>query len=187
MSPASKDPSKNPLPHSSKKRPVGSDPTPWQDLKSLALLLHDTTFFQNAPVILTPTPTTSSDTLQDATSFWKSLGAHVLTMSPTEHDTQVAQISHLPHCVATALVLTAGTRALPLAGSGYRDTTRIAAGPAELWSEILLENRADVLTTLEEFQGSITRLAHAIEQKDAASLKNILQEAAQIRRSLSHS
>jgi prephenate dehydrogenase len=74
-----------------------------------------------------------------------------------------------------------------LAGSGYRDTTRIAAGPAELWSEILLENRADVLTTLKEFQGSITRLSHAIEQKDAASLKNILQEAAQIRRSLPHS
>jgi prephenate dehydrogenase len=74
-----------------------------------------------------------------------------------------------------------------LAGSGYRDTTRIAAGPAELWSEILLENRTDILTTLKEFQGSITRLAHAIEQKDAASLKNILQEAAQIRCSLSHS
>jgi prephenate dehydrogenase len=73
-----------------------------------------------------------------------------------------------------------------LAGSGYRDTTRIAAGPAELWSEILLENRTDILTTLKEFQGSISRLAHAIEQKDAASLKNILQEAAQIRRSLSH-
>jgi prephenate dehydrogenase len=108
-------------------------------------------------------------------------------MSPTEHDTQVAQISHLPHCVATALVLTAGTRALPLAGSGYRDTTRVAAGPAELWSEILLENRADILTALKEFQSSITRLAHAIEQKDATSLKNILQEAAQIRRSLSHS
>ena len=168
-----------------KARWIGSHPMAGSEISGFAAARHD--LFQNAPVILTPTSTTSSDTLQDATSFWKALGAHVLTMSPTEHDTQVGQISHLPHCVATALVLTAGTRALPLTGSGYRDTTRIAAGPADLWSEILLENRTDILVALKEFQGSITRLAHAIEQKDAASLKNILQEAAQIRRSLSHS
>ena len=69
-----------------KARWIGSHPMAGSEISGFAAARHD--LFQNAPVILTPTPTTSSDTLQDATSFWKSLGAHVLTMSPTEHDTK---------------------------------------------------------------------------------------------------
>ena len=170
---------------SRKARWIGSHPMAGSEISGFAAARHD--LFQNAPVILTPTAATSAETLADATSFWQALGARILTLSPAEHDTQVAQISHLPHCVAAALALTAGTRSLPLAGPGYRDTTRIAAASADLWSEILLENRADILKTLQEFQGSLHRLTHALEQKDSVALQQALQEAAQIRRSLPRS
>lgn len=143
--------------------------------------------FQNAPVILTPSTSTPAATIQDATLFWQTLGARVLTMSPSSHDEQVARISHLPHFISAALVLAAGKKALPLAGPGYRDTTRIAAGPAKLWSEILLENRHETLAALKDFRSSADALTAALEQGDAAALEKILDEAARIRRNLSSS
>lgn len=143
--------------------------------------------FQNAPVILTPSASTPATTTQDATSFWQALGARILTMSPSSHDEQVARISHLPHFISAALVLAAGKKSLPLAGPGYRDTTRIAAGPAKLWSEILLENRRETLAALKDFRSSTDALAAALELGDAAALEKILDEAARIRRNLSPS
>lgn len=140
--------------------------------------------FSKAPVILTPTAATPAETVRDLTSFWQALGARVLSLSPAQHDTQIARISHLPHCVATALVLAAGQLSLPLAGSGYRDTTRIAAGPAELWTEILLANQSSILAALQDFQGSLHRLTSALAQKDTATLHQIFTEAAHLRRTL---
>ena len=146
-----------------------------------------TGLFQNAPVILTPTPSTPSTTTADASSFWQALGARVLTMTPQSHDEQVARISHLPHFISSALVMAAGKKSLPLAGSGYRDSTRIAAGPSKLWTEILLENRREILAALKDFRNSVDGLATALERGDAESLEKILNEAAQIRRTLSPS
>jgi len=146
-----------------------------------------TGLFQNAPVIVTPTPTTPSSTTSDASSFWQALGARVLTMTPQSHDEQVARISHLPHFISSALVMAAGKKPLPLAGPGYRDTTRIAAGPSKLWTEILLENRREILAALKDFRNSMDGLATALDHGDAQSLEKILDEAAKIRRTLSPS
>jgi len=146
-----------------------------------------TGLFQNAPVILTPTSSTPSTTTADASSFWQALGARVLTMTPQSHDEQVARISHLPHFISSALVMAAGKKSLPLAGPGYRDTTRIAAGPSKLWTEILLENRREILAALKDFRNSVDGLATALERGDAQSLEKILDEAARIRRTLSPS
>ena len=146
-----------------------------------------TGLFQNAPVILTPTSSTPSTTTADASSFWQALGARVLTMTPQSHDEQVARISHLPHFISSALVMAAGKKSLPLAGSGYRDSTRIAAGPSKLWTEILLENRREILAALKDFRNSVDGLATALDRGDAESLEKILNEAAKIRRTLSPS
>ena len=146
-----------------------------------------TGLFQNAPVILTPTSSTPSTTTADASSFWQALGARVLTMTPQSHDEQVARISHLPHFISSALVMAAGKKSLPLAGPGYRDTTRVAAGPSKLWTEILLENRREILAALKDFRNSVDGLATALDRGDAQSLEKILDEAAKIRRTLSPS
>jgi prephenate dehydrogenase len=165
-----------------KARWIGSHPMAGSEESGLTSARGN--LFQKAPVILTPTSSTSPETVRDATTFWQALGARILTMSPSEHDAQVARISHLPHCLASTLVLAAGTSSLPLAGSGYRDTTRIAAGPSSLWSEILLANRSEILASLKTFGTSLARLTSAIEKSDATALTKILQEAAQIRRTL---
>ena len=143
--------------------------------------------FQGATVILTPGKHTAPDSVPDITSFWQGLGARVSRLDAEEHDRQVARISHLPHAVAAALVHAAGSSGLPLAGPGYRDTTRIAAGPSALWAEILLGNRREVLAGLKDLQTVLQGLETTLEKEDAATLAKFLDEAAHIRRHLSGS
>jgi prephenate dehydrogenase len=140
--------------------------------------------FQKATVILTPTTSTPAQTTRDASAFWKSLGARVVELPAGEHDRQVARISHLPHAVAAALVRAAGQKPIPLAGPGYRDTTRVAAGPAPMWAEILLGNREELLAGLKEFHAGLQELQAALEKRDAAALAKFLEDAAHIRRTL---
>lgn len=161
---------------------IGSHPMAGSENSGLSAARAN--LFHQAPVILTPTSATSADTLRQATTFWQALGAHVLSMTPQDHDAQVARISHLPHLIATTLVLTAGSQSLPLAGSGYRDTTRIASGPAPLWSEILLGNQPELLASLKNFRTTLDQLTSALEKKDASTLSKLLDQAAHIRRAL---
>ena len=164
---------------------IGSHPMAGSEDSGFAAARAD--LFQGAPVILTPQKSTAPDTIRDASAFWQALGARVIQLDPEEHDRQVARISHLPHAVAAALVRAAGTFGLPVAGPGYRDTTRVAAGPSDMWAEILLGNRTEVLASLRDLRQGVEQLATALEKQDRPALVKFLDEAAQIRRNLSGS
>jgi len=164
---------------------IGSHPMAGSEDSGFSAARAD--LFQSAPVILTPQKSTPPDTVRDTSAFWRALGARVIQLPPEEHDRQVARISHLPHAVAAALVRAAGTSGLPVAGPGYRDTTRVAAGPSDMWAEILLGNRTEVLASLRDLRQGVEQLATALEKQDRPALVKFLDEAAQIRRNLSGS
>jgi prephenate dehydrogenase len=137
--------------------------------------------FEGRVAIVTPTDRTPRTVVRDATEFWASLGARVITMSPEEHDEAVAAISHLPHLLASAVARCTPKERLDLAASGWRDTTRIAAGDAELWTQILLSNRRNVLKSLARFEKTVSRFKAALKNDDPAALKRLFAEAKRIR------
>jgi prephenate dehydrogenase len=111
-----------------------------------------------------------------------------MEMSPQEHDERIARVSHLPHAVAAALVnaISLGVpKADTLAGGGYRDTTRIAAAPAAMWREILLENRTELVSALGDFSMALEELRKLILSSDTVALESFLERARAIRQSLS--
>jgi prephenate dehydrogenase len=118
---------------------IGSHPMAGSEQSGFVAARPD--LFEDAAVILTPTPDTRPQALARAEQFWKALGSRLYSMSPADHDLAVADISHMPHLLASLLVANANPASLPLAGGGFRDTTRIAGGSAELWTEILWANR----------------------------------------------
>ena len=105
--------------------------------------------FDGKTVVVTPTEATPPETAERAKTFWKSLGANVLQMSPEQHDRALATTSHLPHLVASALAATTPTEWLPLAATGWADTTRIAAADPKLWTQIFMQNSPDVVEALD--------------------------------------
>lgn len=164
---------------------IGSHPMAGSEESGFSAARAD--LFQGATVILTPAKSTPAETTRDAGEFWKKLGGKIVQLEAGEHDRQVARLSHLPHAVAATLVRAAGEKGLPLAGPGYRDSTRVAAGPSALWAEILLGNRDEILASLKDFRAGLQNLEAALENRDAGALTKFLDEAARIRRNLSPS
>jgi prephenate dehydrogenase len=110
--------------------------------------------------------------------FWQSLGADVRMVTPTEHDAALATTSHLPHLLAAALAASTPHELLPLAASGWRDTTRVAGGDPQLWQPIFAANRQHVLDSLDRLCQVLAHIRENLEQGDYESLMQVLQQAA---------
>jgi prephenate dehydrogenase len=137
--------------------------------------------FRGAACFVMNAPTPAAAQLA---TFWQRLGCRVLSTDPENHDHWVASISHLPHVAAAAITHAAIGRQedyLPGAAGGFRDTTRIASGDATLWTEILLENRDAVITSLRVLQTQITAAIHQLEDQDPEGLYSWLAEAKRLR------
>jgi len=141
----------------------------------------DEALFEDRVCVLTPVKTNSRRAVERISEFWKGLGSTVVEISPESHDQALAETSHLPHLVAAALATTLSAENEALAATGFRDTTRIASGDADLWAAILMGNRDQVLASLSRYGESLAHFRRAIEQNDASALK-LLLKAAKIRR-----
>jgi prephenate dehydrogenase len=96
-------------------------------------------------------------------------------MTPEDHDRLFAAISHLPHLLAFAYLAAVarppdGAQALQLAGPGFRDFTRIAAGDPAMWRDILMANRDEVLAQATSFRQVLAEFEHAMMAGDAQAL-----------------
>ncbi|HEY5633245.1 MAG TPA: prephenate dehydrogenase/arogenate dehydrogenase family protein [Burkholderiaceae bacterium] len=143
--------------------------------------------FEGATVVLCPVPETAPDASERVTQTWRALGATVVAIDAGEHDALYAQVSHWPHALSFALcaAIASGERAdsaLRLAGAGLRDATRIAAAPAALWADIVLDNRDAVLDCALAFERQVQAITAAIREGDRAALLAYFELAGDWRR-----
>ncbi|HWI66130.1 MAG TPA: prephenate dehydrogenase/arogenate dehydrogenase family protein [Symbiobacteriaceae bacterium] len=141
---------------------------------------------RGATWVLTPGGTTTGPAVETVERLASAVGATVNSMSPEEHDQRVAVASHLPQLAATALAATAQPHpdALALAAGGFRDTTRLASSPAEIWLDILGTNRPAILQALGEYRRVLAELEAAVQQTDTAALDTLFARAHEARRRL---
>ena len=104
--------------------------------------------------------------------------------TPAEHDAAVARISHVPHVAAAALVRIVENGDLAHAGPGFRDTTRIAAGGADLWAGILSDNAGPVAAGLRNLSEELAAVAAALARGDVAFVEQWLADAKRRRDSM---
>jgi prephenate dehydrogenase len=146
----------------------------------------DADLYTGKQVILTPIEGTLAPQLQKANELWTRLGCKVLTMTPEAHDAAYAAVSHLPHLIAFALMNAIsgqpqGQDFLSLAGPGFRDFTRIAAGDPKVWRDILLSNREELLAQSQIFQRSLQALEALISNTDSQALESLIEQASMTR------
>jgi prephenate dehydrogenase len=161
---------------------VGSHPMAGSEKRGVEFAKPD--LFQNAVCILTPTPHTDKKALAAVDRFWQALGMSRVQLSPMEHDRFLADISHLPHAVAASLISLQTDQGLPLAGKGFLDTTRIAAGDGSLWRDIFLDNRDNLKASLARLRKQLESLEKLLETEDGDALAKWLNQAAVRRRGL---
>ena len=162
---------------------VGSHPMAGSEKRGIQFARAD--LFEGSLCLTTPTPATDASALQQVEEFWRLLGMRTVRLSPAEHDRLLADVSHLPHALAAALVAMQEQQALTLCGKGFLDATRIAAGDAGLWRDILLDNGDNVRQGIRRLIAELGELESLLTHKDADALRNWLDSASARRRSLS--
>ncbi|MDZ4848592.1 MAG: prephenate dehydrogenase/arogenate dehydrogenase family protein [Pirellulaceae bacterium] len=158
---------------------VGSHPIAGSDKSGVEFATAD--LFNQKCVVVTPTASTNLAIVNLIETFWKNLGATTTRMSPSDHDNAIAVTSHLPHLLAA--ILSSGTpkELLELTGTGWCDTTRVAAGSPKLWRQILEENQEPVLHALQKFATISREWIEAMEAKDFDRVEQLLIAGKQIR------
>jgi prephenate dehydrogenase len=120
-------------------------------------------------------------------NFWERvLGASPVLIDPAAHDRQLAWTSHLPQAVAYALAKALADRALGGVsyGSGARDTTRLAASSPDMWTDILLYNRATLNDALRSTEDELRALRALLDAGDEDGLRAYLEAARRFREGL---
>ncbi|MEO7160862.1 MAG: prephenate dehydrogenase/arogenate dehydrogenase family protein [Polaromonas sp.] len=142
----------------------------------------DVDLYAGKQVIITPIERTFTAQLQKATEVWEALGCHVLQMSPQAHDAAYAAVSHLPHLIAFAMINGIMSQAhgedyMALAGPGFRDFTRIAASDPQMWRDILIANREELLAQSRIFQQTLQSFEQLISSGSGDALESLIGQA----------
>lgn len=159
---------------------VGSHPIAGSEQRGVEFGRDD--LFYRALCILTTTNATNKKSLRLLSKFWSALGCFVKVMSPAQHDRILADVSHLPHITAAALVNASNPKELRFAGKGFMDSSRIASGPANIWADVLLTNAKNVSRGIDRLTGELAKLKKAIRSGDRRQIEKLL-EAARTKRS----
>ncbi len=138
--------------------------------------------FRGKRVVLAPLPENTAESVVRATAAWRACGARVAQMAPEEHDAVFAAVSHLPHLLAFALVHELAQRPnsaqlFSYAAGGFRDFTRIASSHPEMWRDICVANRDEMLVELARYGAQLESIRALLAAGDAAGLEDVFARA----------
>ena len=159
---------------------VGSHPMAGAEKMGVAAARAD--LFVSAVCVVTPTAKSSPAAVRKVEQLWKSVGSHLLRLSPQAHDELVSRSSHLPHVVAAQLVNLIlspehSREQGMLCANGFRDTTRIASGSPEMWRDIALANRKNLSQALGTFADGLLDFRRALKSGDGKAVTKFFEQA----------
>lgn len=161
---------------------VGSHPMAGSEKTGMEHARAD--LFHHRACFVTPLLDTDPVACEKMVRFWTAIGMDVKTTNPEKHDEIVANISHLPHILASVLCSHLANQDptwLNYAGGGLHDTTRIASGDSRLWKSIIEQNREEILQALTGFEQEMNRIRAAIYNNQTFDIINILERGKQYR------
>jgi prephenate dehydrogenase len=147
----------------------------------------DPGLFRGRAFLLVPTARSDDAAMAVAGTIARAVGGTVTVCSADVHDRAMARLVAGPLAAAAALAV-AGAQAEPLlgaAGPGFRDSTRLADTPANLATELLFGNAADVAAAIGSIVEGLTQLRDAVERGDKEYARSFLQAARSVRSELS--
>lgn len=132
--------------------------------------------------VVCPSDGTPDEAKAAISDLWKSAGSEVVEMSPSAHDAMLASTSHLPHMVAAALARSVANddpeKKADFCGTGFKDTTRVASGSADMWVDIIDTNRSALEAELSHFNEELQGLIEILRSGNSDDIRTWLEDAA---------
>lgn len=161
---------------------VGAHPMAGREVSGVTNASPD--LFCGANFIVTPTPANTEEAIRLCEDLGRELGSGTVSrLSPAEHDEMIGFLSQLTHCIAVALMSCKESRHLvDYTGDSFRDLTRIAKINENMWSELFLMNRDELLSQMDLFLEHFTLLRNALERGDVETMKSMMRLSTERRR-----
>lgn len=137
----------------------------------------DDAIFKGANYIVVPTEKNTEEAIELCKNLGELLGfKQVAILTVKEHDKMIAFLSQLTHCIAVSLMCCNETPGLEAyTGDSFRDLTRIARINDEMWSELFLSNKNDLLEEMERFRTSFDELYNKIKNDDREGMREMMR------------
>lgn len=137
----------------------------------------DKTIFRNANYIVTPTARNTKEAIETVKQLGKILGFKTIAeLSPERHDEMIGFLSQLTHCIAISLMTCKDSeRLVDYTGDSFRDLTRIAKINDEMWTELFLLNKNELVSQMDLFIDKFTLLRDSIINEDEEQIKDIMK------------
>lgn len=169
-----------PLAHRAGAQMIGSHPMAGSE--KVGVRYASGNLFENAVCVVTPVDGSSEAATWQLRQLWTGVGGIPIVLTPALHDELVGRSSHLPHIVAAELARYVLDPAWPpqqskLCATGFRDATRIAAGSPQMWCDISLANRVNLIQELKGLTERLHRFQSALEKSDAEAIRYFFDEA----------
>ena len=134
--------------------------------------------FSAATFVLVPPPGTDAAVLARARDAVIGIGfARISVMTPEQHDRLIAFTSQLAHVVSNAYVKSpSANEHHGISAGSYRDLTRVARLNEQMWTELFLDNRDNLIAEIDGLAAELERYADALRAGDAETLQNLLRE-----------
>lgn len=138
--------------------------------------------FNDHLVLLTPITESTDAAVRLVQAMWESAGARVSSIDTAHHDTVLAATSHLPHMLAYALVdclanMDVREEIFNYAAGGFADFSRIASSSPEMWHDVCLANKENLLQVLNQFDSHLAAIKKAIESDNSDKLLQTFSNA----------
>ena len=136
--------------------------------------------FQNANYLITPVSRNKEENIQIIENLAFKIGfKRVRRISPEFHDEMIGFTSQLPHAMAVALINSdeEGRETGNFIGDSYRDLTRIANINEELWSELFLGNKNNLLKAINNFELELDLIKKAIYDNNKEQLMEFFRKS----------
>jgi prephenate dehydrogenase len=138
--------------------------------------------YEGRLTVVCPSEDSPEDALKAVLEMWEAAGSEVVEMSATKHDSMLAATSHLPHMVAAALARSVvdgnPSEKADFCGTGFKDTTRVASGSADMWVDIIDTNRSALEAELNRFHDELQGLIAILRSGNGDDIRQWLEDAA---------
>ena len=161
---------------------IGAHPMAGREVSGVENARAD--LFRGANYIVTPTAANTEEAITCCEALGLTLGArNISRLTPKEHDEMIGFLSQLTHCIAVALMTCKESRHLvDYTGDSFRDLTRIAKINENMWTELFLWNREELLSQMDLFIAHFAKLRDALAQGDEETMKSMMRLSTERRR-----
>lgn len=136
------------------------------------------TMFYNAPFVLTPKENEDILVLANAREVIMKLGfGRVSVMTPQKHDKLIAFTSQLAHVVSNAFVKSpSAIERKGISAGSYKDLTRVAYLNENMWTELFLDNKDNLIFELDNIINELKKYSDAMKADDPETLRQLLKD-----------